>query len=116
MVGTNSADKVLGATDPTSGTASVHEVVKGLGALVKSGWKPLRTILIASWDAEEVSAFSQITTQHPDPSSRSTVLLAALNGAKTSKSSSTSTLSPTSISVSFQLLRSSTVQRCVLTP
>ena len=56
MVGTNSADKVLGATDPTSGTASVHEVVKGLGALVKSGWKPLRTILIASWDAEEVSA------------------------------------------------------------
>ena len=54
MVGTNSADKVLGATDPTSGTASVHEVVKGLGALVKSGWKPLRTILIASWDAEEV--------------------------------------------------------------
>jgi uncharacterized membrane protein len=25
-----------------------------LGHLLKKGWKPLRTILIASWDAEEV--------------------------------------------------------------
>jgi len=46
--------QVLGATDPTSGTASVHEVIRGLGAMLKEGWKPLRTIMIASWDAEEV--------------------------------------------------------------
>jgi len=45
---------VLGATDPTSGTASIHEVIRGLGHLLRNGWKPLRTILIASWDAEEV--------------------------------------------------------------
>ncbi|KAJ7129388.1 Zn-dependent exopeptidase [Mycena epipterygia] len=44
---------VMGATDPSSGTASVNEVVRGLGALMKKGWKPLRTILICSWDAEE---------------------------------------------------------------
>ena len=44
----------MGGSDPTSGTASIHEVVRGLGALVKKGWKPLRTIVIASWDAEEV--------------------------------------------------------------
>ncbi|CCM04880.1 uncharacterized protein FIBRA_07074 [Fibroporia radiculosa] len=44
---------VLGATDPSSGTASIHEVIRGLGVLLKQGWKPLRTILIASWDAEE---------------------------------------------------------------
>ena len=44
----------MGATDPSSGTASVHEVVRGLGHLLRSGWRPLRTILIASWDAEEV--------------------------------------------------------------
>ena len=49
---------VLGATDPTSGTVSTYEVVRGLGVLLKKGWKPLRTILIASWDAEEVSSFS----------------------------------------------------------
>ena len=45
---------VMGATDPSSGTASVHEVVRGLGELLKAGWTPLRTIVIASWDAEEV--------------------------------------------------------------
>lgn len=44
----------MGATDPSSGTVSVHEVVRGLGHLLRKGWKPLRTILIASWDAEEV--------------------------------------------------------------
>ncbi|CAL1701233.1 unnamed protein product [Somion occarium] len=44
---------VLGAADPTSGTASIHETIRGLGALVRKGWKPLRTIVIASWDGEE---------------------------------------------------------------
>ncbi|KAG8716114.1 hypothetical protein FRC11_009163 [Ceratobasidium sp. 423] len=44
---------VLGAGDPTSGTVSVHEITKGLGELLKRGWKPLRTIIFASWDAEE---------------------------------------------------------------
>ena len=43
----------MGAGDPTSGTVASHEVIKGLGALLKRGWKPLRTILIASWDGEE---------------------------------------------------------------
>lgn len=47
----------MGATDPSSGTASVHEVIRGLGELRKKGWKPLRTILIASWDAEEVRLY-----------------------------------------------------------
>ncbi|KAH8094878.1 Zn-dependent exopeptidase [Cristinia sonorae] len=53
VVGNHRDAWVLGATDPSSGTVSVHEVVRGLGALVKKGWKPLRTIVIASWDAEE---------------------------------------------------------------
>ncbi|KAJ6515539.1 Zn-dependent exopeptidase [Mycena sanguinolenta] len=44
---------VLGATDPISGTASLLEVVRGYGALLRAGWKPLRTIVFASWDAEE---------------------------------------------------------------
>lgn len=45
---------VLGAADPSSGTVAVNEVIRGLGALLKEEWKPLRTIVIASWDAEEV--------------------------------------------------------------
>jgi N-acetylated-alpha-linked acidic dipeptidase len=46
----------MGAADPTSGSVCIHEVVRGLGVLLKQGWKPLRTIILASWDAEEVSS------------------------------------------------------------
>ena len=44
---------VYGAVDPNSGTAAMLESVHGIGALLKSGWKPKRTIVIGSWDAEE---------------------------------------------------------------
>ncbi|EGO02058.1 hypothetical protein SERLA73DRAFT_177776 [Serpula lacrymans var. lacrymans S7.3] len=44
---------VMGAVDPISGTVSMYEVIRGLGSLLRRGWKPLRTIVIASWDAEE---------------------------------------------------------------
>ena len=44
---------VYGAVDPNSGTASMLETVHGFGELLKSGWKPKRTIVIGSWDAEE---------------------------------------------------------------
>jgi N-acetylated-alpha-linked acidic dipeptidase len=44
---------VYGAVDPNSGTAAMLEAVHGVGELLKSGWKPKRTILFASWDAEE---------------------------------------------------------------
>ena len=44
---------VYGAVDPNSGTAAMLEAVHGIGELLKSGWKPKRTIVFASWDAEE---------------------------------------------------------------
>ncbi len=44
---------VYGAVDPGSGTAAMLESVHGIGELLKSGWKPKRTIIFASWDAEE---------------------------------------------------------------
>ena len=44
---------VMCATDPSSGTVSIHEVIRGLGLLLRHGWTPLRTLVIASWDAEE---------------------------------------------------------------
>jgi len=44
---------VYGAVDPNSGTAAMLEAVHGLGELLKSGWKPKRTIVIGSWDGEE---------------------------------------------------------------
>jgi len=44
---------VFGAADPGSGTAAMLETVHGLGVLLQHGWRPRRTIVIASWDAEE---------------------------------------------------------------
>lgn len=45
---------VFGAADPTSGTAILMELSRGLGELLKSGWRPRRTIMLCSWDAEEI--------------------------------------------------------------
>jgi N-acetylated-alpha-linked acidic dipeptidase len=44
---------VYGAVDPNSGTAAMLEAVHGVGELLKAGWKPKRTIIFGSWDAEE---------------------------------------------------------------
>jgi N-acetylated-alpha-linked acidic dipeptidase len=44
---------VYGAVDPNSGTAAMLESVHGIGALLKQGWHPKRTIVFCSWDAEE---------------------------------------------------------------
>ena len=44
---------VYGAVDPNSGTAAMLESVHGIGELLKQGWKPDRTIVFCSWDAEE---------------------------------------------------------------
>jgi len=44
---------VYGAVDPNSGTAAMLETVHGIGELLKSGWRPKRTIIFGSWDAEE---------------------------------------------------------------
>ncbi|XP_007538607.2 N-acetylated-alpha-linked acidic dipeptidase 2 [Erinaceus europaeus] len=44
---------VFGAVDPTSGTAALQEIVHSFGNLMREGWRPRRTIIFASWDAEE---------------------------------------------------------------
>jgi N-acetylated-alpha-linked acidic dipeptidase len=44
---------VYGAVDPGSGTATMLETARAMGELVRSGWKPQRTILMCEWDGEE---------------------------------------------------------------
>src|SRR6201986_1738483 len=44
---------VFGAVDPGSGTAAMLEAVHGIGVLLAQGWRPRRTLVIGSWDAEE---------------------------------------------------------------
>ncbi|KAI9830515.1 MAG: hypothetical protein M1819_005473 [Sarea resinae] len=42
-----------GAGDPNSGSAALNEVVRSFGKALSKGWRPLRTIVFASWDGEE---------------------------------------------------------------
>ncbi len=53
VVGNHRDAWVYGAVDPSSGTAAMLESVHGIGALLGQGWRPRRTIVFCSWDAEE---------------------------------------------------------------
>ena len=44
---------VNGAEDPISGMVAVLEEARAFGELLKSGWKPKRTIILCAWDGEE---------------------------------------------------------------
>ncbi|MEO8853489.1 MAG: transferrin receptor-like dimerization domain-containing protein [Ginsengibacter sp.] len=44
---------VNGAADPISGQAAMLEEAKSIGELLKTGWKPDRTLVYCSWDGEE---------------------------------------------------------------
>lgn len=44
----------FGGVDPSSGTASMLEMSRALGELTKQGLRPRRTIVVCSWDGEEV--------------------------------------------------------------
>ncbi len=44
---------VFGAWDPLSGHVAMMAEAKAIGALLKSGWRPKRTLVYASWDGEE---------------------------------------------------------------
>jgi N-acetylated-alpha-linked acidic dipeptidase len=53
LLGTHHDAWTFGGVDPGSGTATLLEVARGLGALRRAGWRPQRTISFAFWDAEE---------------------------------------------------------------
>lgn len=44
---------VNGAADPISGLSAMLEEAKSIGNLLKTGWKPDRTLVYCSWDGEE---------------------------------------------------------------
>lgn len=46
---------VNGAADPISGLAAELEEAKAIGALVKAGYRPKRTLVYCAWDGEEQS-------------------------------------------------------------
>jgi N-acetylated-alpha-linked acidic dipeptidase len=62
VIGNHRDSWCFGAGDPGSGTAVMLEVVAIFGALRSQGWRPLRTIEFASWDAEEYNLIG--STEH----------------------------------------------------
>jgi N-acetylated-alpha-linked acidic dipeptidase len=44
---------VFGASDPLSGHIAMMGEAKAIGELAKTGWRPKRTLVYLSWDAEE---------------------------------------------------------------
>ena len=43
----------FGAADPVSGQVALMEEARGVSELLKTGWKPKRTMVYAAWDGEE---------------------------------------------------------------
>ncbi|XP_010632018.1 N-acetylated-alpha-linked acidic dipeptidase 2 isoform X8 [Fukomys damarensis] len=53
IVGGHRDSWVFGGIDPTTGTAVLQEIAQSFGKLTSGGWRPRRTVIFASWDAEE---------------------------------------------------------------
>ncbi|KAI8936901.1 hypothetical protein NX059_006133 [Plenodomus lindquistii] len=62
IIGNHRDSWCFGAADPGSGTAVMLEVARVLGELRAQGWRPLRTIEFASWDAGEYNRIG--STEH----------------------------------------------------
>ncbi|ORX99681.1 hypothetical protein BCR34DRAFT_495204 [Clohesyomyces aquaticus] len=62
IIGNHRDSWCFGGADPGSGTAVMLEVARVLGELRVQGWRPLRTIEFASWDAEEYNIIG--STEH----------------------------------------------------
>lgn len=61
LLGSHRDAWTYGAVDPISGHSCMQEIARVLGKLyTEQGWKPRRTIQIASWDAEEYALIGSI--------------------------------------------------------
>ena len=67
---------VFGAWDPLAGNVAMLAEAKAIGALVKQGWKPARTLVYASWDGEEPGLLgsTEWVEAHADELKRKAVL------------------------------------------
>jgi N-acetylated-alpha-linked acidic dipeptidase len=68
IVGNHRDAWIYGGVDPSSGSAALVELARSVGALKAGGWRPRRSIVFASWDAEEFTLTSSTEwgEQHAD--------------------------------------------------
>jgi Peptidase family M28/Transferrin receptor-like dimerisation domain/PA domain len=60
---------VYGSDDNLSGAESVLQIGRGLAKLLKTGWRPARTIELGTWDGEEYGLFG--STEYAEQAGRS---------------------------------------------
>jgi N-acetylated-alpha-linked acidic dipeptidase len=67
---------VFGAWDPLSGNVALLDEAKAIGTLLKAGFRPKRTLVYASWDAEEPGLLgsTEWAEQHADELQRKAVV------------------------------------------
>ncbi|MFW2851977.1 transferrin receptor-like dimerization domain-containing protein [Sphingomonas sp. TX0543] len=67
---------VFGASDPLSGNVAMLSEAKALGELYRQGWRPARTIVYTSWDAEEpmLLGSTEWAEQHADELKKKAVI------------------------------------------
>jgi N-acetylated-alpha-linked acidic dipeptidase len=58
IVGNHRDAWVFGGVDPSSGSAALMELARSLGSIARAGFRPRRTVVFASWDAEEFTLTS----------------------------------------------------------
>ncbi len=76
---------VHGADDPLSGTASLLETARSLSLLVKQGWKPKRTVMLAIWDGEEFGLIGSTEWCEKHAAELNTNLVAYINSDSNSR-------------------------------
>jgi N-acetylated-alpha-linked acidic dipeptidase len=66
---------VNGAADPVSGIIALLEEARAYGSLLRAGWRPRRTIVLAAWDGEEpmLLGSTEWAEAHGDELARSAV-------------------------------------------
>ncbi|HTA64121.1 MAG TPA: M28 family peptidase, partial [Xanthomonadaceae bacterium] len=67
---------VFGAWDPLAGNVALMDEVKAIGVLAKTGWRPQRTLVYASWDGEEPGLLgsTEFAETHADELQRKAVM------------------------------------------
>ena len=61
MMGSHRDAMAFGAIDPGSGTTVMLQVADGFKTLHAAGWRPVRTIQVASWDGHELGLWGSLS-------------------------------------------------------
>jgi len=70
---------VYGGADPNSGTTALLEMARGLGTLLREGWRPRRSIWLCSWDGEELGEFGSVSWVEKHANELNSAAVAYLN-------------------------------------